>query len=256
MGRVSPPATLSRGTAWDCAACRSASRSCTARSTSRRLPARVPVSPSPYHGSMSMINIVVADDHAVVRQGLRFMLEQRPDIRVVGECDDGTRAVELIVELLPDVALLDLLMPAMDGIAATREVKRLAPSTQVIILTSFYEDEQIFNAIKAGALSYLLKDSSPQELVDAVRAAARGESKLHPMVAARVLREMQQRQQTPLADLTPRELEVLTLIARGRSNHEIARELVISEPTVRTHVASILSSLHLADRTQAAIYAL
>lgn len=203
-----------------------------------------------------MIKVVLADDHAVVRHGLRFMLEQRPDIQIVGECGDGARALELVTELLPDVALLDLLMPTMDGVAATREIKRLVPSTQIIILTSYYEDEHIFNAIKAGALSYLLKDSSPQELVEAVRAAARGESKLHPMVAARVLREMQQRQYSPLNDLTPRELEVLTRIARGRSNHEIAQELVISEPTVRTHVANILSKLHLTDRTQAAIYAL
>lgn len=203
-----------------------------------------------------MISVILADDHAVVRHGLRFMLEQRPDIQVVGECGDGARAIELVTDLLPDVALLDLLMPGMDGVAATREIKRLAPKTQVIILTSYYEDEHIFNAIKAGALSYLLKDSSPQELVGAVRAAARGESKLHPMIAARMLREMQQRQHSPLNDLTPRELEVLTKIARGRSNYEIAQELVISEPTVRTHVANLLSKLHLADRTQAAIYAL
>jgi DNA-binding NarL/FixJ family response regulator len=203
-----------------------------------------------------MIRVVLADDHAVVRHGLRFMLEQRPGIQVVGECGDGARAVELVIELLPDVALLDLLMPTMDGVSATREVKRLAPSTQIIILTSYHEDEQIFNAIKAGALSYLLKDSSPQELVGAVRAAARGESTLHPMIATRVLREMQQRQHAPLRDLTPRERDVLTQIARGRSNHEIALELVISEPTVRTHVANILTKLHLADRTQAAIYAL
>ena len=203
-----------------------------------------------------MIKVVLADDHAVVRHGLRFMLERRPDIQVVGECGDGPQALELVTELLPDVALLDLLMPGMDGVVVTREIKRLVPSTQIIILTSYYEDENIFNAIKAGALSYLLKDSSPQELVEAVRAAARGESKLHPMVAARVLREMQQRQHSPLNDLTPRELEVLTRIARGRSNHEIAQELVISEPTVRTHVANILSKLHLTDRTQAAIYAL
>jgi len=203
-----------------------------------------------------MIKVVLADDHAVVRYGLRFMLEQRPDLQVVGECGDGTRALELATELLPDVALLDLLMPGMDGVAVTREIKRLVPSTQVIILTSYHEDEYIFNAIKAGALSYLLKESSPQELVEAVRAAARGESKLHPMVAARVLREMQQYQHTPLNDLTPRELEVLTRLARGRSNHEIAQELVISEPTVRTHMANILSKLHLTDRTQAAIYAL
>jgi NarL family two-component system response regulator LiaR len=203
-----------------------------------------------------MINVVLADDHAVVRHGLRFMLEQRPDIQVVGECGDGAQAIEMVTELLPDVVLLDLLMPAMDGVTAAREIKRLAPRTQIIILTSYHEDEQIFNAIKAGALSYLLKDSSPQELVAAVRAAARGESKLHPMVAARVLREMQQRHHSPLNDLTPRELEVLTRIARGRSNHEIAQELVIGEPTVRTHMANILSKLHLTDRTQAAIYAL
>jgi NarL family two-component system response regulator LiaR len=203
-----------------------------------------------------MISVILADDHAVVRHGLRFMLEQRSDIQVVGECEDGAQAVELVAELLPNVALLDLLMPTMDGIAAAREIKRLAPSTQIIVLTSYYDDEQIFAAIKAGALSYLLKDSSPQELIEAVRAAARGESKLHPMVAARMLREMQQRQHLPLNDLSPRELDVLTRIARGRSNHEIAQELVISEPTVRTHVANILSKLHLSDRTQAAIYAL
>jgi NarL family two-component system response regulator LiaR len=203
-----------------------------------------------------VISVVLADDHAIVRQGLRFMLEQRPDIQVVGECDDGARAVELVVELLPDVALLDLLMPSMDGIAAAREIKRLAPSTQIVILTSYMEDEQIFSAIKAGALSYLLKDSSPQELVEAVRAAAHGESTLHPAVATRVLREMHLREHSPLNDLTPRELDVLSHIARGRSNHEIARDLVISEPTVRTHVANILTKLQLADRTQAAIYAL
>lgn len=203
-----------------------------------------------------MIRVVLADDHAVVRQGLRFMLEQRSDIQVVGECEDGARAIALVTELLPDVALLDLLMPTMDGVAATREIKRLAPNTRVIILTSYHEDEHIFSAIKAGALSYLLKDSSPRELIDAVRAAARGESKLHPAVATRVLYEMRQRQDAPLDDLTPRELEVLIQIARGRSNHEIARDLVISEPTVRTHVANILTKLHLADRTQAAIFAL
>lgn len=203
-----------------------------------------------------MIRIVLADDHAVVRHGLRFMLEQRADMQIVGECDNGARAVELVTELLPDVALLDLLMPTMDGVAATREIKRLAPNTRVIILTSYHEDEHIFSAIKAGALSYLLKDSSPRELIEAVRAAARGESKLHPAVATRVLYEMRQRQDAPLDDLTPRELEVLIQIARGRSNHEIARDLVISEPTVRTHVANILTKLHLSDRTQAAIFAL
>ncbi len=201
-----------------------------------------------------MIRIIIVDDHAVVRQGLRFLLEQQPDISVVGECGDGEQAVALASTLLPDVMLLDLLMPKMDGMTAVREIKRITPTTQIIILTSYYEDDQIFSVIKAGALSYLLKDSSPQELVAAVRAAARGESTLHPMVAAKVLREMQQ--QSPLDELTPRERDVLILIAHGRSNHEIAVELSIGEQTVKTHVSNILSKLHLVDRTQAAIYAL
>ncbi len=201
-----------------------------------------------------MIRIIIVDDHAVVRQGLRFLLEQQPDISVIGECGDGEQAVELASTLLPDVILLDLLMPKMDGMTAVREIKRITPTTQIIILTSYYEDDQIFSVLKAGALSYLLKDSSPQELIAAVRAAARGESTLHPMVAAKVLREMQQ--QSPLDELTPREHDVLILIAHGRSNHEIAVELSIGEQTVKTHVSNILSKLHLADRTQAAIYAL
>ena len=201
-----------------------------------------------------MIRVVLVDDHAVVRQGLRFLLEQQPDIEVVDEGKDGAQGVDIVTSLLPDVVLLDLLMPKMDGLTAVREMKRTTPSTQIIILTSFYEDDQVFGAIKAGAISYLLKDASPEELVEAVRAAARGEGVLHPMVAARVLREMQQR--SPLDWLTARELEVLTLIARGRSNAEIAAELVIGEGTVKTHVSNILTKLHLADRTQAAIYAL
>ena len=203
-----------------------------------------------------MIRIVIVDDHAIVRQGIRFLLEQQPDIEVVGESKDGAQGVELVTNLVPDVVLLDLLMPKMDGVTAVREMKRLAPTTQVIILTSYFKDEQVFNAIKAGALSYLLKDVGPEELVESVRAAARGESVLNPLVAGRILREMQQRSQSPLNELTPRELEVLMRIAQGRSNHEIAIDLTISEPTVRTHIANILSKLHLADRTQAAIYAL
>lgn len=203
-----------------------------------------------------MIRVIIVDDHAVVRQGLRFMLEQRPDIEVVDECADGQQATMSATRLLPDVMLLDLLMPKMDGIATIREVKRLAPSVHIVVLTSYYEDGQIFQAIKAGALSYLLKDSSPHDLVEAVRAAAQGESKLHPLIATRVLHEIHHRERSPLNDLTPRERDVLALVARGRSNREIAAELVISELTVRTHVANILSKLHLADRTQAAIYAL
>lgn len=203
-----------------------------------------------------MIRVLIVDDHEVVRHGLRYMLEQRPDIEVIGEGSDGEQAIALVNDLLPDVVLLDLLMPKMDGMTVVREIERFAPNTHIIILTSYYEDDQIFNAIKAGALSYLLKESSTLELVEAIRAAARGESKLHPRVAGRLLREMRQQERSPLKDLTPRELEVLTSIARGRSNAEIAAELVISEPTVRMHVANLLSKLHLADRTQAAIYAL
>ncbi len=203
-----------------------------------------------------MIRIVIVDDHVIVRQGVRFLLEQQPDMEVVGESKDGVQGVALVSNLVPDVVLLDLLMPKMDGVTAVREMKRFAPKTQVIILTSYYKDEQIFDAIKAGALSYLLKDVKPEELVDAVRAAARGESVLNPLVAGRILHEMKQRSETPLNELTPRELEVLIRIAHGLSNHDIACELTISEPTVRTHIANILSKLHLADRTQAAIYAL
>ncbi|MBA3947027.1 MAG: response regulator transcription factor [Herpetosiphonaceae bacterium] len=203
-----------------------------------------------------MIRLVIVDDHLVVRQGLRFMLEQRPDIVVVGEGDNGQEAITLAQEVVPDVMLLDLLMPKMDGITAVHEIKRLAPSTQIIILTSYYEDDRIVNSIKAGALSYLLKDVSAQELVNAVRAAARGESSLHPLVATRLLTDLRQQAQAPFQELTSRELDVLTHIARGRTNYEIARELMISEPTIRTHIAHILSKLNLGDRTQAAIYAL
>jgi NarL family two-component system response regulator LiaR len=203
------------------------------------------------------IRVLIVDDHPIVRQGLRLVLEQQPDLNVVGEGIDGDQAIALAAELVPDVVLLDLLMPgATDAISAIREIKRLAPTTQVIILTSSAEEDPIFRAIMAGALSYLLKDVSPEELVRAVRAAPQGESVLHPVVAARVLREVRRREEPPWRDLTSRELEVLSHIARGHSNAEIARDLVLSEPTIRTHLANILSKLHLADRTQAAIYAL
>jgi len=203
-----------------------------------------------------MIRVMIVDDHPVVREGLRFMFEQRSDIVVVEECSDGKQALARVTDLLPDVVLMDLLMPGMDGVTAIREMKRLAPNIQIIVLTSYYEDEYIFRAIKAGALSYLLKDCSSLDLVEAIHAAAHGESKLHSAVASRLLQEMQRREQSPLNDLTPREREVLTRIAHGLSNHEIAIELSMSEPTVRTHIGNILSKLHLTDRTQAAIYAL
>jgi NarL family two-component system response regulator LiaR len=203
-----------------------------------------------------MIRLLIADDHAVVRQGLRFLLSQQADMEMVGESANGAEAVAQATELLPDVVLLDLVMPEMDGITAAREIKRLVPSTHILMLTSYHEDEQIFRAMKAGARSYVLKDAEPDALIAAVRAAARGESVLHPLVASRLLYEVQEQRRAPLSDLTPRELEVLKCLARGRSNPEIASDLVISEPTVKTHVSNILSKLHLADRTQAAIYAL
>jgi len=203
-----------------------------------------------------MIRVVIIDDHTVVRQGLRFLLERQPDIIVAGESGDSEHGIELVCNLLPDVVLLDLLMPGTDGITAVRSIKRITPTTRIIVLTSSYEDEHIFQVIKAGALSYLLKDIETEELVAAVRAAASGESTLHPRVAARLLREIRRWRYPSLNDLTPRELDVLTQLARGRSNHEISLELSISEETVKTHVGNILSKLHLADRTQAAIYAL
>ena len=203
-----------------------------------------------------MIRIVIADDHPIVRQGLRFFLEKQPDMSVVGESSNGKDTVEVVASTLPMVVLLDLLMPAMDGVQALRQIKRITPTTHIIVVSSYYDDEHIFRAIKAGALSYLLKESDPQELIAAVRAAARGESMLHPLVAKRLLRELGQPQRSEIGELTPRELEVLTYLARGHSNQIIAQGLVISEETVKTHVSNILSKLHLADRTQAAIYAL
>jgi NarL family two-component system response regulator LiaR len=184
------------------------------------------------------------------------MLEHQPDMAVVGEGTNGTEAIALAVALVPDVLLLDLLMPETDAPTAIREIKRLAPSTRIMILTSYYEDDRIFPAIQAGALSYLLKDASPEELIAAIRAAARGESTLHPLVATRLLRDFRRQATAPAHDLTPREVEVLTHLARGQSNGEIARALVIGEGTVKMHVSNILAKLHLADRTQAAIYAL
>ena len=203
-----------------------------------------------------MIRVLIVDDHEVVRQGLRFMLERQQDLSVVGECGDGEQAIAMAAQLTPDVLLLDLLMPKMGGVAALGEIKRLSPTTQIIIVTSYHEDTLIFSAIKAGALSYLLKDTSPQDLIAAIRAAARGESRLHPSVATRVLREMRSQEQSPLDELTAREREVLAQLARGRSNYEIATALTISEGTVKMHVSNILAKLHLTDRTQAAIYAL
>lgn len=204
------------------------------------------------------ITVMLVDDHAIVRQGVRAYLDTQVDLLVVAEAGSGAEALPLAEEQAPDVVLIDLVMPEMDGVEATRRLKQVSPRSQVIVLTSYHQDEHIFPAIRAGALSYLLKDISPAELAEAVRKAARGEAVLHPQVAARVVQELQGAPRdalNPFTDLSERELEVLKLIAAGASNEEIAGQLVISEKTVKSHVSNILSKLHVADRTQAAVYA-
>ncbi len=204
------------------------------------------------------ISVLIVDDHAVVRSGIRAYLETQPDLEVVAEADSGRAAVQLAAEHVPDVVLMDLVMPEMDGVEATRRIRDVSPRTRVVVLTSFHDDVHIFPAIKAGALSYLLKDIGPEELGEAVRAAARGEAVLHPRVAARLADEMRGAWAAginPYAELSLREQEVLRLVAEGRSNAEIAAQLVLSEKTVKSHVSNILSKLHLADRTQAAVFA-
>lgn len=204
------------------------------------------------------ISVVLVDDHNVVRFGLRAFFSTLADIEVVGEAADGAEAVALAQTLAPDVILMDLMMPGMDGVQATRAVKQASPRTQVIVLTSYHEDEHIFPAIRAGALSYVLKDIDPDDLAEAIRRARAGEAVLHPRVAARMVRELHGSRSeavNPFSELTDRELEVLRLVAEGKSNHDIAEGLVISEKTVKSHLSNILGKLHLADRTQAAVYA-
>jgi NarL family two-component system response regulator LiaR len=204
-----------------------------------------------------VIRVLIVDDHKVVRQGLRFLLQHETDIEIVGEAADGEEAVAAVRQHVPGVVLLDLLMPKMDGLAALRTIKQISPSTQVIILTSHQGDDELFEAIKAGALSYVLKTAGVEVVVESVRSAARGESLLDPSVAAKVLEEMRRaRGRADVDPLSKREVDVLSALARGRSNKEIAKELSIGEETVKTHVSNILSKLHLADRTQAAIYGL
>jgi NarL family two-component system response regulator LiaR len=204
------------------------------------------------------ITVMIVDDHKMVRDGAKGFLEVQPEITVVAEAESGVEAVRLAREFVPDVVLMDLVMPGMDGVEATRKVKDISPRTQIIILTSFHEDEHIFPALQAGAISYLLKDVKAAELVEAIRKAAKGEPTLHPRVASRLIkqfsREEPDRSQL-FSELTEREMEVLTLIARGFTNQKIADDLVISIGTVKGHVSNILSKLHLADRTQAAVYA-
>ncbi len=203
------------------------------------------------------IRVLIADDHRVVRQGLRGFLETYPDIQIVGEAENGLQAVELTRKHVPNVVLMDLLMPEMDGIQAINQIMTFSPTTRIIVLTSYTEDEHLFPAMRAGALGYLLKDIEPEELVGAIHAAVRGQATLHPDVAARLVRDIdKQSQENLLSELSERELEVLRLIARGLTNREIADKLVIAEGTVKSHVSNILSKLHLAHRTQAALYAL
>lgn len=206
----------------------------------------------------SPIRVLVVDDHAIVRRGLRAVLDLVPDIEVAGEAENGARAVDLNRQLQPDVILMDLMMPAMDGISCIRAIKSECPDARILVLTNFAGEDMVFPAIKSGAMGYHLKDSSPEALVSAIRQVYRGESALHPLIARKVLEEMQGSSERRLTEdpLTPRELQVLRLVAQGCENDAIARDLVISEATVRTHVSNILTKLHLASRTQAALYAL
>ena len=202
------------------------------------------------------IRILVVDDHAVVREGLRAFLGLQPGFEIVGEAADGEEAVELGAQLAPDVVLMDLVMPKLDGVSAMRELRRRCPRCRVIVLTSFLEDNRLLPALEAGAAGYLLKNSQPAELARAVRAAHHGEAVIDPTVAARLVHTLSDRPHgTVLDHLTPREHDVLTLIAAGRSNKRIALELGISEKTVKTHVGHVLAKLGVTDRTQAAVLA-
>lgn len=205
-----------------------------------------------------VVRIVIADDHAIVREGLRALIETEPGMVLVGEAADGEEAVRMVSARDPDVILLDLVMPRMGGIEAIEQMKRNDPEARILVLTSFAEDDQVFPAIKAGALGYLLKDTSPRELLQAIRDVHQGEPTMHPTIARKLMRELQRPMSLPPTEepLTQRELEVLRLVAQGLSNQGIADKLVVSERTVRTHVSNILGKLHLANRTEAALYAL
>jgi NarL family two-component system response regulator LiaR len=204
------------------------------------------------------IRVFIAEDHAIVRKGVRTLLSLESDIKVIGEAANGQEAVKQVSELNPDVILMDLVMPGLDGIQAIQQIKANRPDAKVLVLTSFATDDKIFPAIKAGALGYLLKDSDPAELVTAIRQVNAGESSLHPIIARKVLQELNLLPKSPPTGqpLTEREIEVLRLVAQGKSNQQIADELVLSLGTVRAHLSNILSKLHLASRTQATLYAL
>lgn len=211
------------------------------------------------------IRVLIADDHTLIHEGLQAVLADEPDISIVGHAASGTDALALAKELAPDVILMDVRMPGMDGVEATRRIKAEVPGAKVVILTVYQDDEYLFNAVKAGAVGYILKDVSPEQLVHALRLASRGESLIDPALAARVLAEFsklassngqaKQGAAEVYAALTPREMEVLNLVAQGKSNKEIARDLGIEEKTVKNHMSNIFAKLQVNDRTQALIYA-
>jgi two-component system, NarL family, response regulator LiaR len=203
------------------------------------------------------IHLLIADDHAVLRDSLIALMETKPDIQVVGQAANGIEAVEKTKALAPDVVLLDLVMPQMDGLRAITEIHKNNPSTRILVLTSFSEDDKVFTAIREGALGYLLKDATAEELLAAIRAVHRGESSLAPVIARKVLQEFSQPKPTADAEvsMTERELEVLKCLAQGHTNQQIAKSLSLSERTVHSHVSSILHKLHVRNRTQAALYA-
>lgn len=211
------------------------------------------------------ITVYLVDDHDVVRKGLRYYLNARPEIEIMGEAGDAQSAVQGVLDQVPDVVLMDLVLPLkpggepseQGGIQATRTIRQVSPHTQVVVLTSFAQDELIFSAIKAGALSYLLKDADAETVLVSIFSASRGEPILHPRIAQRLMAEVRSplQRRDPLSDLTEREMEVLQQIAQGKSNAEIAAALSITERTVKAHVSNLLGKLHLSDRTQAAVYA-
>lgn len=206
------------------------------------------------------IRILIVDDHAIVREGLRGLIEVEPDMEFAGEAASGGEGVEKALALRPDVILMDLLMPEMDGVTAIKEIKAGWPEARVLVLTSFLEDDKVFPAIEGGALGYLLKDTQPDELLDAIRGVHRGETMLHPSIAKMIMQRIQDHSDENKKEegqvLTERELDVLRLLAQGDGDREIAEKLVVSERTVHFHVGNILSKLHLANRTQAALYAI
>ena len=204
------------------------------------------------------IRILIADDHAIVREGMNHLIDGRPDLEIVAEAADGAEAVLLVQRHQPDVILMDLMMPRMDGIAAIKAIKRDDPEARILVLTSFAEDDKVFAAIKAGALGYLLKDSSPLALIQAIHDVHEGNASLHPTIARKLIREINQPPAIPPTEdpLTEREVEILKLVAQGLTNQDIAETLTISPRTVGAHVGHILDKLHLANRTQAALYAL